>query len=74
VAKEQLESAAQMMYIGREVAKRIGCEVDESVLPTEDEYQELLDILAGKKHPRPVGYKELRRRRSQIKARKRKSR
>jgi hypothetical protein len=27
VAKEQLESAAQMLHIGREVAKRVDCDV-----------------------------------------------
>ncbi|MDO4798316.1 MAG: hypothetical protein Q4A01_09910, partial [Coriobacteriales bacterium] len=64
VAKEQLESAVQMMQIGREVAKRIGCNVDMGLWPTEGELQDLLDTLAGRKHPKPVSYSERRRRRT----------
>jgi hypothetical protein len=68
VAKEQLESAAQMLHIGREVAKRIDCDVDEAMWPTADELQELLDILAGRKHPKPISRAELRKRRARANA------
>lgn len=63
VAKEQLEDAYQMNYIGREVAKRIGFTVDERKWPSENELQDLLDILSGRKSAAPVGYSELRGRR-----------
>lgn len=71
VAKEQLENASQLMRIGREVALRIGCDVDEALWPTESELQELLDILAGRTHPNPLTAAELRVRRSRAKARRR---
>ena len=69
VAQEQLESAVQMRHIGREVAKRIGLDVKKMAWPTEGELQDLLDILAGRKHPKPVGRTELRRRHMELKAR-----
>lgn len=65
VAKEQLRSATQMMHIGREVAKRTGCGLAEEFWPTENELQDLLDILAGRKRKRPVSYDELRKRSAQ---------
>lgn len=68
LAKEQLESARQMRYIGREVAKRVDCSVDEGLWPTNDELQDLLDVLAGKRHPKPVSRDEMRRRRTRIRA------
>lgn len=58
VAKEQLESAPQMLHIARKVAERIGA--DAEPLPTESELQDLLDTLSGHKHPKPMGYQELR--------------
>lgn len=61
VAKEQLESAAQLRYIGQEVAKRIGFDINEKLWPTEGELQDLLDVLAGRKHPKPLKSDELRR-------------
>lgn len=66
VAKEQLECAAQMDYIGHEVAKRLGIVVDEELWPSPSELQELLDTLSGKTHPHPIGYNELRRRRAAV--------
>jgi len=69
VAKEQLENAVQMRYIGCEVAKRIGLDTNDLALPTEGELQDLLDILAGRKHPRPLSRGEQRRRRVEFKAR-----
>lgn len=60
IANEQLESAAQMGHIGREVARRLSLNADTRIWPTESELQELLDILAGKKHPKPVSYRKLR--------------
>ena len=69
VAKEQLESATQMRHIGIEVARRIGLDPDELALPTEGELQDLLDILTGRKHPRPLGRGELRRRQAECKMR-----
>jgi hypothetical protein len=71
VAKDQLESAAQMMYLGREVAKRIDFEVDEILWPSESELQDLLDILNGKKHLGPIRYREMRERRTAVRKRKR---
>lgn len=68
VAKEQLESAAQMKFIAREAAKRIDYDVDEGLWPTDDELQELLDILTRRKHPKPVSRDELRVRRAKAKA------
>lgn len=68
LAKEQLESARQMRYIGHEVARRIDCSVDEDLWPTNSELQDLLDILAGKKYPKPVSRDEMRRRRTKIRA------
>lgn len=62
LAKEQLESATRMKHIAREVAKRINFDVDEAAWPTDSEFQDLLDILVGKKNPKPIGAKELRRR------------
>lgn len=64
VAKEQLEDAKQMGHIGREVAKRIGLDTSELHWPSEAELQDLLDILSGRVHPKPVSYNELRRRRA----------
>ena len=69
VAKEQLESKAQMNYIGHEVAKRIGYEPGKMAWPTEDELQKLLDILAGQENPKPLSRAELRKRRKQLRAR-----
>ena len=63
VAKEQLASATQMDFIAREVAKRIGFEINEELWPTHSELRELLDILSGATHPKPVPYEELRKRR-----------
>lgn len=71
VAKEQLESAQQMLHIGGEVAKRIDSAVDMITWPTEDELQELLDILGGRKHPKPLANTELRARRKSARALKR---
>lgn len=64
VAQEQLESAKQLMYIARELVKRIDADVDTEAWPTESEFQDLLDILAGKTHPKPVSFEELRKRRA----------
>lgn len=74
VAKEQLSSATQMDFIAREVAKRIGFTVNESLWPSHGELQELLDILLGAKHPKPVGFEELRKRRVAARASLRRSR
>lgn len=60
VAHEQLSSAFQMDHIGREVAKRLGVAIDESLWPSNDELQGLLDTLAGHKHPKLLGRDELR--------------
>lgn len=68
VAKEQLASAVQMDFIGREVAKRFGVDVDDALWPTEGELQDLLDVLSGRRHPKPVSYRELRRRQVAVKA------
>lgn len=68
VAEQQLGSAAQMKFIAREVAERIDYNVDEGLWPTNDELQELLDILAGKKHPKPVSRDELRARHARANA------
>ncbi|MBR3225465.1 MAG: hypothetical protein IKF78_09095 [Atopobiaceae bacterium] len=73
VAKEQLESAVQMMDIGRELANRIDADVDEETWPSEGEFQDLLDVLAGKEHPKPVGYAELRKRKAELRHRERKT-
>lgn len=70
-AKEQLASAEQMFYIAGEVAKHIESDVDTALWPTEDELQELLDILDGRKHPKPLTNAELRERRACAKARQR---
>ena len=64
LAKEQLGSARQMDYIGHEVAKRLGLDEDELLWPSVFELQELLDVMAGREHPKPVQFDELRRRRS----------
>ena len=69
VAKEQLESAAQMSYIGREVATRIGYDAEKMPWPTKDELQDLLDILMGQKNPKPLSRAELRERKKKFKAR-----
>lgn len=66
VAKEQLDSATQMDYIGREVAQRIGYEVNEALWPTKAELQDLLDMLARRKHAKPVTYDELRHRQAVV--------
>lgn len=71
VAKDQLESAAQLLYLGREVARRIDFEVDEILWPSETELQDLLDVLSGKKHSVPVRFRELRGRRTAMLKRKR---
>lgn len=62
VAKDQLESVDQMKHIAREVAQRIDYDVDEGLWPTDGELQDLLDTLAGRRHPKPVSFEELRRR------------
>lgn len=64
VAKEQLESASQMMCIGREVAKRIDLDPNGWPWPTEHELQDLLNVLANQSHPKPISYDELRERRA----------
>lgn len=69
VAKEQLESATQMMYIAREVVKQIDVYVDEDVWPTQSEFQDLLDTLVGKKRPKPVSGSELHKRKAEIRTR-----
>lgn len=74
VAKERLESAAQMLHIGREVAKRIDFPVNEIVWPTEGDLQNLLDTLMGWQHPKPVSATEMRRRHVLISKRRRKIR
>ena len=71
VAKEQLEDAAQMRYIGREVAARLGYDVDNMSLPTEEDLRELLDILSGSKNPKPLNRKELRSRHLEFRNRRR---
>lgn len=71
VANDQLRDAAQMMYIGREAAERIGHDVDEILWPTQDELQDLLDILAGLKHPKPLTRTQMRKRHAALKARSR---
>ena len=70
-AKEQLASVAQMFYIAREVARHIESDVDTALWPTEDELQELLDILGDRKHPKPLTNAELRMRRKCAKAQQR---
>ena len=60
LAKEQLESAVQMGHIARKVARRIGSSANEDRWPTEDELQDLLDVLAGRKHLGPESYEVLR--------------
>lgn len=72
VAKEQLENAAQMNHIGHEVAKRLGIDINSKLWPADHELEELLDVLNGKGHPKPLGYKELRQRRSKIRELRRK--
>ena len=62
MAKEQLASAAQMSHIGHEVAERLGVGEDDRLWPTESELQDLLDILNGRRHPKPVSYREMRKR------------
>ena len=69
LAKEQLESASQLMHIARKVAGRIGERIDDRLWPTQDEFQDLLDTLAGRKHPRPLSHKDLRRRMKVLRAR-----
>lgn len=64
LAKEQLGDAEQMSHIGREVAKRIGHEINEDLWPTTSELQGLLDVLTHRRHLGPLGYDELRRRRA----------
>ena len=71
VAKEQLASAEQMLHIAGEAAKRIGSDVDTATWPTVDELQELLDILGGRKHPKPLTNAELRARRKSVRNQKR---
>lgn len=71
VANDQLRDAAQMMHIGREVAERIGHDVDEILWPTQDELQDLLDVLAGLKHPKPLTFAQLREKRTELKKRQR---
>ena len=71
VAKEQLENAAQMSYVGREVAKRIGCDAAEMTWPTKDELQDLLDILKGQENPKPLSRKEIQKRRKKLGVRRR---
>lgn len=68
VAKEQLASAVQMLHIANEVAKRIGSNVDTASWPTAGELQELLDILGGRKHPKPLTNAELRVRHARARA------
>ena len=68
VAKEQLSSAEQMMRIAREVANRIGFDADEGLWPSASEFQDLLDLLAGKRHQKPVDYNALRKRRTKAHA------
>ena len=48
------------------VAKRVNADVDERAWPSEDEFQGLLDVLAGKAHPKPVGCAELRKRKAEL--------
>lgn len=74
VAKEQLASSEQMLYIAGEVAKRIGSNVDTALWPTSDDLQELLDVLNGCKHPKPLTNAELRSRRKRVGSLKRSAR
>ena len=53
------------------VAKRVNADVDERAWPSEDEFQGLLDVLAGKVHPKPVGCAELRKRKAELRRKER---
>ena len=67
LAKEQLTDPLQMDYVGREVACRLGIQIDEELWPNQGELQELLEVLAGAKHPKPVSNAEIRRRQAAVK-------
>ena len=62
VADEQLSDATQLRHIAQEVAQRLDLDENVDAWPTEGEFQDLLDILAGKKHQKPISYHDLHKR------------
>lgn len=52
LAKEQLQSPAQMQYIARYIAEGIGSRTDRSSWPLEADTQRLIDIISGKAAPK----------------------